>query len=180
MWNSQISRLVLSLWIRLLFYIDNHWWNVTRFGLKIFLIPVWISFLDEPIVKWIDFGKTAKTELPLKHDIPWESGSSEEGLLIGLTNLIDTFSSLASLTSTSQPPATSNESEKAIFEKPVTSSDTSIVKMNRTQKKNFFIDLFKICSRTMSKPKIWWKFCSFQPQNIFQILNLYHLQAWCA
>lgn len=119
-------------------------------------------------MKWIDFGKTAKTDSPLKHDIPWESGSSEEGLLIGLTNLIDIFSTLSESTTvasgkvaaasnkepvvSSEVPTAINENQEVICEKPVASSDSSVVKINRTRKKNFFIDMFKICSWTLSKP----------------------------
>ena len=108
-------------------------------------------------MKWIDFGKTAKTDSQLKHDIPWVSGSSEEGLLIGLMNLIEIFSDLSRSTSASsdnreelnEQPSTSNQNQGVISEKPLTSSDSSIV--NR-RKKNFFIGIFKNCSRTMSKP----------------------------
>ena len=119
-------------------------------------------------MKWIDFGKTAKTDSPLKHGIPWESGSSEEGLLIGLTNLIDIFSTLSESTTvasgkvaaasnkepvvSSEVPTAINENQEVICEKPVASSDSSVVKINRTRKKNFFIDMFKICSWTLSKP----------------------------
>ena len=119
-------------------------------------------------MKWIDFGKTAKTDLPLKHDVPWEPGSSEEGLLIGLTNLIDIFSTLSESTSvasgevaaasnqepveSSEVPTAINENQEVISEKPVATSESSVVKINPTRKKNFFIDMFKICSRTLSKP----------------------------
>lgn len=108
-------------------------------------------------MKWIDFGKTAKTESPLKHDIPWVSGSSEEGLLTGLRNLIEVFSSLANPTKSSDHQAAiteqasaSNENQEVRIEKPLTSNDERIV--NRTRKKNFFLDMVKICSRTLSKP----------------------------
>ena len=109
-------------------------------------------FLDEPIVKWIDFGKTVKTESPLKHNIPWEPGSSEEGLLTGFINLIEIFSTLAEQAMIQ--PRTSNDCKITNSEKPMTSSDASVAKINQTQKKNFFIDFFKICSRTLSKSKI--------------------------
>ena len=108
-------------------------------------------------MKWIDFGKTAKTDSPLKHDIPWVSGSSEEGLLTGLRNLIEVFSSLANPTKSSDHQAAiteqesaSNENQEVRIEKPLTSNDERIV--NRTRKKNFFLDMVKICSRTLSKP----------------------------
>ena len=47
------------------------------------------------------------------------------------------------------------ENQEVICEKPVASSDSSVVKINRTRKKNFFIDMFKICSWTLSKPNSW-------------------------
>ena len=108
-------------------------------------------------MKWIDFGKTAKTDSPLKHDIPWVSGSSEEGLLTGLMNLIEIFSDLSRSTPASsdnreeinKQPSTSKQG--VISEKPLTSNDSSIV---HRRKKNFFIGIFKNCSRTMSKPNI--------------------------
>ena len=126
-------------------------------------------------MKWIDFGKTAKTERPLKHDIPWVSGSSEEGLLTGIRNLIDIFFSLSESTAaasidlsaaTSDSQIASNENKDVTSEKPVASNDTRVVKRSGEQaaasndtkevikprKKNFFIDMFKICSRTLSKP----------------------------
>ncbi|EGD81434.1 hypothetical protein PTSG_02155 [Salpingoeca rosetta] len=43
----------------------------------------------------IDFGKTSKTDSPLKHDVRWTMGTREDGYLIGFDNLARMLRSLS-------------------------------------------------------------------------------------
>jgi len=65
----------------------------------------------------IDFGKTvpAPNGITIDHKSPWEVGNHEDGYLIGVQNLINIFSDLATeLSSASKTTSTSPEDHSSI------------------------------------------------------------------